>query len=204
MALRSTTTDLIARVRLLINDLAGANQMWSDSDIQDVMDESRVDYRNAVLKAVPTFGNGTIAYLDYYHDLGGWENGAVLKQYLTTTVTPASSEPIVGHWTFAESTLPPVYVTGSLHDVYRAAADLLERQSAQWMLRYSMTVDGQFLQRSMVIGNIQKIIQSYRMKQRPVAIRLIRTDLGTQGNILSNGIAPGAIDYMASGNGNGR
>ena len=201
MALRSTMTDLIARVRLLINDPAGTAQIFDDQAIQDVLDESRIDYRNAVLQAVPTFDNGTIAYLDYYHELGGWENGAVLKQYLTTEVSPATSEPIVGHWTFAESTLPPIYVTGSLHDVYRAAADLLERQSAQWMLRYSMTVDGQFLQRSLVIGNMQKVIQLYRMKQRPVAIRAIRSDLRSPGGIVSNGLAPGAIDYMASGNG---
>jgi hypothetical protein len=200
MALRDTMTDLIARVRLLVNDPAGTSQMWSDTDIQDVMDESRVDYRNAVLKAVPTFDNGTISYLDYYHDLGGWENGAILKQYLTTTVSATSSEPIVGHWTFAESTLPPVYVTGALHDVYRAAADLLERQSTQWMLRYSMTVDGQNLQRGTVIANMQKVIQSYRMKQRPVTIRAIRSDLGTPGNIVSNEYEKNAIDYMASGN----
>jgi hypothetical protein len=200
MAVRPTMIDLIARLRLLINDPAGTSQIFDDQTIQNILDESRVDYRNAVLKAVPTFDNGTISYLDYYHDLGGWENGAVLKQYLTTTVTPASSEPIVGHWTFAESTLPPVYVTGALHDVYRAAADLLERQSTQWMLRYSMTVDGQFLQRSLVIGNMQKVIQQYRMKQRPVAIRAIRSDLGTPGNIVSNGLGPNSIDYMASGN----
>jgi len=199
MAVRSTMTDLIMRVRVLIND-TGTSPLFDDQTIQDVMDESRVDYRNAALKAVPTFDTGTIAYLDYYHDLGGWENGAELKQYLTTTVTPATNEPIVGHWTFAESTLPPVYVSGSLHDVYRAAADLLERQSTQWMLRYSMTVDGQFLQRSMVIGNMQKIIQQYRMKQRPVTIRATRSDLGTSGNIVSNGLEASAIDYMASGN----
>lgn len=198
MAVRSTMTDLIARVRVLIND-TGNSPLFDDQTIQDVMDESRVDYRNAVLKAIPTFDAGTIEYLDYYHSLGGWENGAVLKQYLTTDVTAATSEPIVGHWTFAESTLPPVYLTGSLHDVYRAAADLLERQSTQWMLRYNMNVDGQSLQRGQVIGNMQAVIKQYRMKQRPVAIHAIRSDLGKAGNIISNGLGANAIDYMASG-----
>src|SRR5690242_8734102 len=108
MAVRPTMAPLIARLRVLIND-TGASPLFDDQTIQDVMDESRVDYRNAVLKPVPTFDNGTIAYLDYYHELGNWEDGVILKQYLTNEVTPSASEPIAGHWQFAETTLPPVY-----------------------------------------------------------------------------------------------
>lgn len=201
MAVRSTMTALIASVRVLINDPAGASQTFDDQTIQDVMDESRVDVRNQALKATPTFSGSTIQYLDYFSDLGGWEDGYVLKQYLITPVTPSLLEPIAGHWQFATSTLPPVYISGSLHDRYRAAADLLERQAAQWVLKYSFSSDSQSFQRGQVIDNIQKIVKGYRMKQRAGSIRMSRTDVNVPSTAVSIGLQATSLDYMASGNG---
>lgn len=198
---RSSMAALIARVRQLINDPSGASEVFSDDDIQNVMDESRVDVRNQALKATPTFSGSTIQYLDYFSDLGGWEDGYVLKQYLITTVTPSLLEPIAGHWQFSQSTLPPVYISGSLHDIYRAAADLLERQAAQWLLKYSFSSDGQSFQRSQVIDNIQKLVRSYRMKQRAGEIRMSRTDVNVPSTAVSIGLQATSLDYMASGNG---
>lgn len=203
MAVRSTMSALIASVRVLINDPAGVDQNFDDQTIQDVMDESRVDVRNQVLKATPTFSGSTIQYLDYFSDLGGWEDGYALKQYLITPVTPSLLEPIAGHWQFSTSTLPPVYISGSLHDRYRAAADLLERLAAQWLLKYSFSSDGQSFQRSQVIDSIQKLVRSYRMKQRAGEIRMSRTDVNVPSTAVSIGLQATALDYMASGDGNG-
>ena len=97
--------------------------------------------------------------------------------------------------------MPPVYISGSLHDVYRAAADLLERQSTQWMLRYNVTVDGQNMQRSMVIDNIQKIVKQYRMKQRAGSINVTRSDVRAPSTAVTIGLQATPIDYMASGDG---
>ncbi len=198
---RATMAALIARERILINDPAGASQIFSDDDIQAVMDESRVDYGNEVLQAVPSFSGATIQYLDYYHDLGGWEDGVVLKQYLTQVVTPTTSEPIAGHWGFATSKFPPIYITGSLHDIYRAAADLLERWAAKWVLSYGFTSDGQSFQRQQAATMLQALAKTYRMKQRPRMIIATRSDLTAKEQTLDNALAAHAIDYMASGNG---
>lgn len=198
---RSTMAALIARVRLLINDPSGGSQVWADDDIQDVMDESRVDVRNQALKATPTFSGSTIEYLDYFSSLAGWEDGYVLKQYLITPVTPSVLEPIAGHWQFATSTLPPVYISGSLHDVYRAAADLLERQSAQWALRYNVTADGQNMQRSQVATALQTLARTYRQKQRAGSITLTRSDVRAQSRAVTIGLQATQLDYMADGNG---
>ena len=198
MAVRSTMAALISRVRLLINDPSGGSQIFADQDIQDVLDESRTDMRNVQLRAEPTYVGNTISYLDYYSDLGGWEDDFVLKQYLITVVTPATSEPIVGHWTFASTTLPGVYITGKQYDVYRAAADLLERWAAKWVLAYSFTSDGQSFQRAQASQQLLKQADSYRRKQRAMSIGFSRGDLNTgAGNAPSLG--PTAIDYMGSG-----
>lgn len=211
MAVRSTLAPLIASVRTLINDTlpVGNGQVFTDQQIQDVLDEGRIDITNHSLEPRPTFSGSTVQYLDYYSDLGGgWEDGYILKQYLTVIVTPTTLEPITGHFGFAANVFPPVFITGILHDRYRASADLLERMAAQWAMSYNMTVDGQNLQRGQVTANLQNLAKTYRRKQRPKTIAIKRGDLvgasGDNANPLNPvSIGPTNIDYMSSGSKNG-
>lgn len=204
MAVRATMANLILSVRTLINDTlpVGNGQIFTDQQIQDVMDEGRVDLMNIPLIPKPTFSGSTIQYLDYFSEMGGWEDGYVLKQYLTVVVTPSVLEPIPGHFQFAANTWPPVYITGLLHDRYRAAADLLERLAAQYVLRYSMTVDGQNLQIGQVTTNLQNLAKTYRRKQRPRTIHMKTSTIkDTQDTGIS--LQPTELDYMSSGGKNG-
>lgn len=201
MAVRSTMAALISRVRLLLSDPAGTSQIFADQDIQDVLDAGRQDVKNLLLIARPTFTGSTIQYLDYYSELTDWEDDVIFKQYLVVSVTPSVSEPIAGHWQFATTTLPPIYLSGKTYDIYRAAADLLERQSAQWALRYSMSVDGQSLQRNQAFQSLQQLARSYRMQQRATSISLTRSDVGTASTLVNGGLGPLEIDYLASGDG---
>jgi len=198
MAVRSTMASIITRVRLLINDPTGASQIFTDQEIQNVLDDSRQDYVNDQLATKPTFTGGTIQYLNYWHDLGSWEDGVVLKQFLTVTVTPSASDFIAGYWTFAANTLPPVFLSGSTHDLYRAAADLLERLAARWVLNYDFTSDSQTFKRSQAATALQNLACTYRKKQRASSLSLIRSDLQAEG-MAKVGLSPTEIDYMSSG-----
>lgn len=217
MPVRSTMASLIARVRILINDPAGGSPQFADQTIQDVLDESRQDVFNQPLRPEPTYSGGTITFLDYLSDLGGWEDGMTLKQFLTVDVTSNASliEPITGHFQFSATTLPPVMITGRIYDVYRASADLLERLIAQWTLRYDITVDGQSLRRSQAALALHNLVENYRRKQRPRVSTLVRSDL--RPTTSSDSAIPGRpgpsgfgvrgaslqateLDYMASGN----
>ncbi len=200
MAVRATMqTNLIPRVRQLINDPSGASQVFADQDVQDTLDESRQDVYSLQLTGKPTWNSTGYAYLDYETELGGWEDGMILKQFFTIVVTPSVSEPIVGHWQFAANTLPPVHITGKLYDVYRAAADLLERLAAKWMLSYSFSSDGQSFQRGQASIHLEKRIQALRRHQRAGTISLVRTDTNASGQGASL-TGPQPIDYIASGN----
>src|ERR1700726_2352559 len=202
MAARSTMLSLIQSVRVLINDLLpiGSGQIFSDQTIQDVVDEGRLDVVNKSLTPKATYAGSGLQYLDYYSDLGGWEDGMVLKQNLSIVVTPSAIEPIAGHFQFASNTFPPVYITGLLHDRYRAAADLLERLAAQWVLSYSITVDGQSLQRGQPVRALLLLAKEYRRKQRPRTITMKRGDFaGAGGEDDALSLAPRNIDYYASG-----
>jgi len=197
MAVRNTMLPLISRVRVMINDPSGASQIFTDQDIQNVMDESRLDLYNEPLEYAPTYVSGSIQWLSYWHKLTNFEDGMVLKQYLTTTVTPSVIDPINGFFTFAASTFPPVYLTGSVHDIYRASADLLERWAAKWVLQFSFSSDGQSFQRAQASHALQTLAKTYRMKQRAGSINITRSDLGLGGNTATVGLGPTEIDYMA-------
>jgi hypothetical protein len=206
MTARATLAPLISSVRVLVNDTlpVGNGQIFTDDVIQSVLDEGREDITNRALTPRPTYANSGMQYLDYYSDLGGWEDGMVLKQNLSIVVTPSAIEPIAGHFQFAANTFPPVYITGLLHDRYRAAADLLERLAAQWVLSYSMTVDGQSLQRGQPVRALLLLAKSYRTKQRPRTITMKRGDFaGAGGEDDALSLAPRNIDYYASGSKNG-
>lgn len=72
MAVRNSMTALIARVRLLVNDpIVNATAQFADQDVQDVLDESRQDIVNQALLGKPTYTGTSIAYLDYYSEIGG-------------------------------------------------------------------------------------------------------------------------------------
>lgn len=199
MAVRSSMAALISRVRLLINDPAGGSQIFADQDIQDVLDQTRRDYRTLQLMGTPTYSGSTIQYLDYYADLGDWEDDVVLKQYLTNLVTPAVSENIVGHWSFATSVLPPIFLTGKTYDVYRAAADLLERWAAKWTLAYDFSSDGQSFRRSQAAPALRDLAHTYRLHQRAFQLNMTRTD-GRPAR-QQNTLKATEIDFMASGDG---
>lgn len=177
MAARSSMAALIGRVRTLINDPAGASQIFTDQTIQDVCDESRLDVVNVPLRATTTYSGGALQYLNYYSEYGGWEDDYVIKQNLMTTVTPSSAEPIAGKFSFSTSTYPTLYITGKQHDIYHAAADLLERWAAKWALSYDMTINGQSLHRSQAANALQKLAKTYRRQQRPSTISVKRSDL---------------------------
>lgn len=200
---RATLAPLIASVRTLINDTlpVGNGQIFTDDQIQSVMDEGRIDITNHSLKPRPTFSGSTVQYLDYYSEpwLANWEDGMVLKQYLTVPVTPSVIEPIAGHFQFAANVFPPVFISGLSHDVYRAAADLLERMAAQWVLSYSITVDGQSLQRNQATRSILLLAKEYRRKQRPRTIPVKRKDLSGSSGDNTDPTAPTNLDYYSSG-----
>lgn len=193
---RSSMAALISRIRVLINDPAGGSQIWTDDQIQDVSDESRVDVVNAHLKPTLTYGS-TLQYLNYYSEVGGWETDYVIMQNFSTTVTPSSAEPIAGKFTFAATTYPTLTITGKQHDIYCAAADLLERWAAKKALDFDVVVGGQTFRQAQVADALQKLARTYRAKQRPKTISLKRSDLS--GRSTGNLLEPRGIDYIASG-----
>lgn len=189
MAVRSTMTALISRVRDLIGDPAGTSApQFTDQQVQDALDRRRADPppRYHLLRPAPTLTQGGIYnYTDYFADVGDWEDGVVLTWADFSTLTPATTDLLMGHWTFALPTpgqLPPVYATGYVYDVWGAAADLLEAWAALWARKYAFTAGGQAFQRQQAYQQMMAQAQAYRAKQRPQVGRLRRADVTVTGD----------------------
>ena len=198
--LRSTMSDLIARVRMMIQDV-GSTPFFQDLDIQNVLDESRADIRYEPLMVAPTLLNaastgnqaGTI-FADYYSQYGFWEADVVLQGVNTATsaawvvLTPASMELLLdqAHFVFENSVFtsgtvpgqyPPVFATGKVYDVNCAAADLLERWAMSFSAAYDISVDGQNLRRSQLMTAKQAASEYFRRRAKPTLARSVRGDV---------------------------
>jgi len=161
---------LISRVRVMIFD-TGGSPLLSDDVIQDKLDECRDEFRYLGLQAMPTFTTTGIQYNDYYAVVNGvqrgmWEADETLIWGNFTTLTPTSSDEIVGHWTFSNQ-LPPVLLAGKSYDIYRAAADLLDYKIASLAAtQVDFTADGQSFHLSQQMTYLEKRAANYRRKQR--------------------------------------
>lgn len=200
---RSTMANLIARVRTMLPP--NSSMQFTDDVVEDALDMTRTDARYLTLLPAPTWSGTNILYLDYYTDqgLGNWEDDQTLWQFRTRAVIPSVSDNLVGHWTFASTTLPPVMLIGKTYDIWRAAADLCERWAAALALAYAFTSDGQTFNRQQATQALLSMARTYRLKSRPRNAKLIRDDItDDMPDESTPTLAAQEIDYYGSGDGN--
>lgn len=173
MAARETMAQLIERLRVMIHDPAGDTATWGDEELQQFLDEHRKDVRREELVVKP---NADGSFTDYYATYGYWEADATLEDAGGSKLTPASFEWIVGHWTFASSTPPPVYATGKVYDLYGAAADVLEAWAAREALEFDFSVGDQRFARSQKRQALLELAAQYEQQAWP-EVAPMRTDL---------------------------
>jgi hypothetical protein len=171
--------ELISRTRLLIGDPAGAGQAFSDDEIQQGLDRYRTEARYIALRPEPVLlPGGTVEYRDYFAATGDWEANEQLYDAAWNALTPAASDRLTGHWTFASpGHNPPVYVLGAYYDVFAAAADLLEQWAAKVKLEFDFNVENTSFRRSQKASQLLTLAREYRRRQQPVSVRQVRTDV---------------------------
>jgi len=182
MAYRTTCSGLVSRLRDLIADVAvpagGEKPEFTNDQIQTALDKQRQVVRYARLRPEEfRQPGGVVVYLDYYADLGDWEADAALYDSAYNLLTPATKDLETGHWTFASSQLPPVYLIGKTYDLYAAAADVLEKWAAKVKQEYTFGPgSGQFVrsqQHSMILTSADR----YRAQQRIEVACIRRSDV---------------------------
>lgn len=187
MALRGSMAALIARVRGMIADSLplGSGQVFTDLNIQDVLDDTRVEVRYGVLRAEPTLSTGGIlAWNDFYSDLTDWEDDPLTQLFGPSfnLLTPSTSDTLVGHWQFntASPGQPrPVFIKGFTYDRWLAASELLTRWAAALAGSYDVTVGGQSLRRSQMGAAKLELARQYRARARAKTVPMEQIDVET-------------------------
>ncbi len=186
MAARASMATLIAEVRSLINDPnpgSPITPVFTDDVVQEALDHTREDVRYLELAGAANIApGGVVTWLDYYAMVGSvsipdWEDDIVLLSYSFAPLTPATSDTLVGHWTFSTDTRPPVYAVGKNYDRYGAAADLCRRWAAIVMLTAldNRTAD-QATKKSQQREGLMALACLYDAKARPRTLQMVRND----------------------------
>ncbi len=176
MAARPSLASLISRVRTLIDDNA-TTKTFTDDEVQTALDGWRTDVRYLVLTPAETRTASGVEYRDYYAPVGDWESDVALYDGAYAVLTPKTSDYQTGHWTFEDSTGPPVYLVGKTFDVYAAAADLLESWAAKTKLAFDFEADGASYSRSQQVAALLGLAADYRRRQRPAMALQVRGDV---------------------------
>ena len=168
---RATMADLIDRVRGLIGD-NGSTETLTDDELQEYLDQRRTRAIHAPLAYEPSISStGAVQYLEYFgKDAGAmlpWEDSPTFQDSSGAALTPDTSEPLRGHWAFAASQLPPVYITGSFYDVYGAAALACRELAGRVAQEFDYGTDGHDFDRSQKHANL--IAQAREYERRAVA-----------------------------------
>lgn len=173
---RTSMANLISLVRDLIGDPAGAEQMFSDDQIERSLDVHRWEFRYLPLKPLNTVISGSNEYRDWYSAEQYWEGDAVLCDGAYTQLTPSSSDALHGRWSFAVHQ-PAVLVSGKMYDPYGAAADLLEMWVGKVALEFDVDADGASMKRSQKQQALRALVEHYRKQQRIITAQQVRNDI---------------------------
>lgn len=178
MAVRPTMAALIARLRRSISD-ESAPAVFTDEALQEALDVHQTQARYLPLPGRQTYRpGGAVVWLDFYADRGDWEADVVLVDVGWNALTPATADLIVGHWTFTESQLAVIYLTGKCYDLNGAAADVLEAWAAKVKLKHDFQDVNVRLHRSQQHAMLLAQAAQYRAKQLVQCATVGRSDLG--------------------------
>jgi hypothetical protein len=169
-------SNLISLTRDLIGDPSGAEQTFTDDQIERSLDVYRWDFRYFPLKPLPTVVSRNVEYRDWYSDELYWESDAALYDGSYGSLTPSSSDPIHGRWSFAAHQTA-VLVSGKIYDPYGAAVDLLEMWAGKVALEYDVNADGAGLSRSQKRAALLELAAQYRKQQKIITAKQERADV---------------------------
>lgn len=182
MTVRTGMANLITRTRRLIYDLDSS--VFTDDEIQDVLDQYVQRFRQAPLSFELTYSNSAaITYQDFNAPFGygDWEEDAVFQSASYVIITPDAdtSSYISGHWHFSVSYPPPVYMAlGKTYDLYAAASVLCTEYAARYPLHFDATQAGTSMARSQKFKQMSELAAMYASRRRVQQIKGKRTDLG--------------------------
>ena len=174
---RTGMTTLLSRLRRLVDDAGTA--VWTNDQLQDVLDEHQQRIWREPLEMNPTYTSGTSQiYVEYRSQYGNYESGgtAYFKvedsagaargtadytvDYLNGVVTMAADQ--VG---------TALYLTAYTYDLFGAAADCWRERAGKVSSYYDFRADGHQMSRSQWFNHCQAMANDYARQAKPITVR---------------------------------
>lgn len=173
MSIRSGMNALINRVRTMIGDTSGTDEVFTDQEIQNTLDLHSFEERYLALIGLSDSNGQTLIWKSKYQN---WDGDVVLVDAQYGALTPVTADYLNGRWVFAESQTM-VYASGWHYDLYGACADLLEAWAAKAATEYDFTDLGQTFRRGQKSEALRAMAAIYRRRQLAKTIPQVRSDL---------------------------
>lgn len=170
MTARASMATLITDLRFKVGDpiVAGTppTSVFTDDELQSALDRHRTDVLQAPLTARPTRTATGYEWLIYQAPLAFWEDGYAIQTAGWDAVTSATADTVNGRWTFTASTLPTLYITGTVYDLHGAAVEVLRAWQARVASEYDFGSDGQSFSRSQKSTQLAALAREYQRQAR--------------------------------------
>jgi len=140
--MRETLSDLVALLRLMINDPAGDSALLSDDALADALDNNSHLDEYVALRVRSTIEDGVVVYKSFESVHRYWEEGVQLVDGSYHALTPTASDLKRGIFTFSASQSLPVLSYGTWFDINGAAAELWGIKASIFADQFDQSVDG--------------------------------------------------------------
>lgn len=161
---------------------------WSDDQLQQVLDQYRTDFREA-LEMMPTYTGGSVIYKEFYFS-NPWvehaESGSVAWRVETSDGigTAGTADYSVNYHarniTFNSDQAGTIWMLhGRKFDIFKAAAHVWRHKASSYGAVYDVSTDNHSLKRSQLVENARKMALYYEreaQKQNPSRARFVRED----------------------------
>ena len=185
----TTRTDMSAIILLLRGmceagtadyTLAGA-AYWTDDQLQDALDRSRIDLNMVQLSATPRYSGGSITYTEYRAPMGYIEGGTALEvvdasgaTQGTATYTADAMRGIVNF--ISDQAGAARYINGRAFDLDKAAAEVWRKKASHYATAYNINADGQNLSRAQLFEHAIEMAREYSGMVRGADVSIGRGD----------------------------
>ena len=177
MAAREGMTDLLSRLRRMVNDVGSA--VWSDDeDLQDVLDAHRERlYREPLTSERTLTGSGTAEYTIYRSRYTNLEAGTVNFRLEDSSGTQRgtadyTADYAAGVLTMATDQLgTALYLTAWTYDLNGAAADLWRERAGQLAEHVDVQSGDNRLSRSQMMAHALEMADHYAQRSRARTVR---------------------------------
>jgi len=154
---------------------------WTDEQLQNILDDYRIDFKFAELACNEDYQNGDTVYTDYYLP-AGWLEADSSINYIRDGSGGSVSESYTadyrtGKFIFnSDQNGKSYYMSGRAYNLQKSAADIWRKKAAHYAMLYNFSTDGHNLQREVLMKHCLDMAAQLEASLGMESIGIVRSD----------------------------